>query len=265
MLKRYTILEESSYSSSEFPRTPKENIQEVYPKVSYEKNKFDELDIKKALQEVGKYSKEDELNCSGCGYNSCRDFALALLEGKAEREMCVTHMRKLAQKKANALLRAIPSGVVIVNDQLKIVECNRKFSHLLGEVEESIYDAKPGMEGARLDKILPFHHYFQAVLETGEDILEKDIRFNKRVLHGSIFTIEKHRIVGGVFQDITTPAMQKEQIIDKTRNVIEKNLETVQKIAYLLGENASETQVVLDSIVNSFSAEMSTKKKNDKS
>ena len=265
VLKRYAILEDSNYSIKEFPRTPKENIREVYPRIATVKNNFDELDIKKALQEVGKYTKEDELNCSGCGYNSCRDFAVALLDGRAEREMCVTHMRKLAQKKANALLRAIPSGVVIVNDQLKIVECNRKFSHLLGQVEESIYDAKPGMEGARLDKILPFHHYFRAVLENGEDILDKDIRFDKRILHGSIFTIEKHRIVGGVFQDITTPAMQKEHIIDKTRDVIEKNLETVQKIAYLLGENASETQVVLDSIINSFSADISTKKKNDES
>jgi len=264
VLKRYNILEESSYSLKEFPRRPKENIREVYQKISTVEKTFDEIDIKNALQEVGKYSKEDELNCSGCGYNTCRDFARALLHGKAEPEMCVTRMRKLAHKKANALLKAIPSSVVIVKDDLRIVECNKNFSRLLGEVEELVFEAKPGMEGARLDKILPFYHNFQTVLESGEDILEKDFRLNKQILHGSIFTIEKHRIVGGVFQDITTPAMQKEQIIDKTRDVIQKNLETVQKIAYLLGENASETQVVLDSIINSFSTDIEDKKNGTK-
>jgi iron only hydrogenase large subunit-like protein len=262
VLKRFTILEESTYSQKEYPRQPLENIQENYPKVNKIETLICEEDLIKTLHRIGKYTKEDELNCGGCGYFSCRDFAYALFEGKAEPEMCVTRMRKLAYKKANALLKAIPSGVVIVNEQLKIVECNRKFSKLLGEVEEKIFEAKPGMEGARLDKILPFSHYFQSVLETGKDMLEKDFLIDKQILHGSIFTIEKNRIVGGVFQDITTPAMQREQIIDKTKEVIEKNLETVQKIAYLLGENASETQVVLDSIIHSFSAGLSDKEKN---
>lgn len=259
--KRFNILEDSTFKAEEFPRVPNENISEIYAKVENKKPEFTQNDITRALHQIGKYSHEDELNCSGCGYHTCRDFALALLEGKAEPEMCVTRMRKLAHKKANALLKAIPSGVVIVKDDLRIVECNKNFSRLLGKAEEMIFDAKPGMEGARLDKILPFYHNFQSVLESGEDILEKDFRLNKQILHGSIFTIEKHRIVGGVFQDITTPAMQKEQIIDKTREVIQKNLETVQNIAYLLGENASETQVVLDSIINSFSADLEDKKK----
>lgn len=257
--KRFTILEQSRSLERAYPTQPNDNIEEIYPVIDKKETPIAEEDIIRALHDIGKYTKEDEINCSGCGYHSCRDFARALIEGKAEREMCVTRMRKLAHKKANALLRAIPSSVVIVKDDLRIVECNKNFSKLLGEVEEQIFEAKPGMEGARLDKILPFYHNFQAVLETGDDILEKDFRLNNQILHGSIFTIEKHRIVGGVFQDITTPAMQKEHIIDKTRDVIQKNLETVQKIAYLLGENASETQVVLDSIINSFSADIKDK------
>ena len=91
------------------------------------------MQITEALRSVGKYSVEDELNCGGCGYESCRDFAHALIARNAERMMCATYTRKLAQKKANALLRKMPSAVVIVDEQLKIIECNANFLRLFAE------------------------------------------------------------------------------------------------------------------------------------
>ena len=93
--------------------------------------------LRKALRSVGKYSAEDELNCGGCGYDSCRDFAHALIARNAERMMCATYTRKLAQKKANALLKKMPSAVVIVDEQLKIIECNANFLRLFSEDAES--------------------------------------------------------------------------------------------------------------------------------
>ena len=42
-------------------------------------------------------------NCGGCGYNTCRDMAIAYLSGMAEVEMCVTKMRKEAQSKVDVL------------------------------------------------------------------------------------------------------------------------------------------------------------------
>ena len=50
------------------------------------------------------------------------------------------------------------------------------------------------------------------------------------------------------------PAMQREQIIKRARHVIQQNLMTVQKIAYLMGENAAESEIILNSIVESFTA-----------
>jgi transcriptional regulator with PAS, ATPase and Fis domain len=170
-------------------------------------------------------------------------------------------MRQLAHKKANALLKTMPSAVVIVDSNMQVVECNRNFSRMLGEESELVYNARPGMAGAYLEKLIPFADYFKTVLESGEDILDKDIHYNNQILHGSIFNIEKGRIVGGIFQDITAPAMHKSQIIAKTRSVIQKNLATVQQIAYLLGENASETEATLDSIIQSFSANSIRKEK----
>ena len=45
---------------------------------------YTEEEIKQAMAVVGKTGPEDELNCSGCGYDTCRDFAIAMLEGRAE-------------------------------------------------------------------------------------------------------------------------------------------------------------------------------------
>ena len=106
-----------------------------------------------------------------------------------------------------------------------------------------------------LDAVIPFSSLFRRVLESGEDIVSHDIRFERSILNASIFTIEPHSVLCGTFQDITKPIFQKEQIIERARDVIEKNLKTVQQIAYLLGENAADSEITLNSIVQSFSPE----------
>ena len=145
----------------------------------------------------------------------------------------------------------MPSGVVIVNASLRILECNANFARLIGPEVEQLYTHSNGLEDAYLPRVIPFSNLFARVMETGEDLIEHDIRFKDTILHGSIFTIEPNVLVGGVLQDITVPSVQKEQIIKKSRQVIQQNLETVQKIAYLLGENAAESEVLLNSIIKS--------------
>jgi iron only hydrogenase large subunit-like protein len=251
--KRYSIVKYSSYPKKKIPRNPTIPINEYVADTPVELKHYTDEELRSSLKSVGKIIDKDELNCGGCGYDSCRDFAGALLAGKAEKTMCVTYMRKLAQNKASGLLRTMPSGVVIVNDELKIIESNYNFAKLFGADIESIFDVNPGLEGALLKKIVPFHELFKHVLDTGEDLISRDFRVNNRILHGSIFTIEPQNVIGGVFADITTPSIQKEQVIERAQQIIEKNLTMVQKIAYLLGENASESESVLNSIIESFS------------
>jgi iron only hydrogenase large subunit-like protein len=222
-----------------------------YEAMPVPRSEYSEKQITEALRSVGKYSAEDELNCGGCGYESCRDFARALIARNAERMMCATYTRKLAQKKANALLQKMPSAVVIVDDQLKIIECNANFLRLFSEDVEH----EKELEGAALDAIIPFSSLFQRVLESGEDVVSHDIRYHRSILNTSIFSIEPHHVLCGIFQDITEPIFQKEQIISRARDVIQKNLKTVQQIAYLLGENAADSEIILNSIVRSFSPE----------
>lgn len=174
--------------------------------------------------------------------------------GVAEPGMCVSYMRKLAQKKANGLIRSIPSGVVIVDKDLSIVECNSNFARIAGEEALRLWELKPGLEGASLEKILPFQRYFHDVLH-GAELVDRDVRLGGRIVHATIFGIERGEYAGGVFQDVTDPRVRKDRIVSQARKVINKNLAVVQKIAYLLGENAAETEATLSSIIESYETE----------
>jgi len=205
-----------------------------------------------ALRRLGKNAPADELDCGGCGYDSCRGLAIALLDGRAEPSMCVSYMRKLASNKANALIRSMPCGVVIVDENMDIVECNRKFAEILGGDTLAVYDTKPGMGGADLTKVAPFHRLFRTALEADGKATLRDLRVGDLILRVSVFPIEPGRVVGGIVYDITEPLVERELIIQKAEEVIRKNVTTVQQIAYLLGENAAETEMILASIIDSF-------------
>lgn len=214
---------------------------------------FDRDRIAQALRRIGKSTLEDELNCGGCGYNNCRDFARAFLEGKAEETMCVSYMRSLAQEKANALIEKMPSGAIIVDDRLSVIECNHNFAALMGGEVEQVWESQPRLTGAKLEKLVDFAEVFRRVLDTGIDIHNQKIKHDNKVLAANIFVIQKNHVVGGIFYDITQSWVNRDRIIRNAKQMIAGNLETVQQIAYLLGENAAENEVTLNSIIESFS------------
>ncbi len=234
----------------------KRNLSGTVPVNALGEKGIGEEKIQTALRSVGKYTKSDELNCAGCGYDTCREFAHAIIEQRAEKTMCVSYMKKLAQKKANGLVQAIPSGVVIVNKNLEIIECNPNFARLIGNDISEMYEAKPGLEGADLTRIIDFYRFFEDVLsKNGPEVIEREVRSGKKIFHVSVFVIEKEEFAGGVIEDVTAPQIQKSRVVKQAQKVITKNLSVVQKIAFLLGENAAETESMLNSIIDSFSEE----------
>ncbi|MGE5354114.1 MAG: [Fe-Fe] hydrogenase large subunit C-terminal domain-containing protein [Acidobacteriota bacterium] len=48
--------------------------------------------IKEILARSNKFEKQDELNCTACGYVSCREYAVAIAKGLAEDEMCLPYL-----------------------------------------------------------------------------------------------------------------------------------------------------------------------------
>lgn len=50
-----------------------------------------EVEISRIMERMGKFTLEDELNCGACGYETCRDHAIAIHKGLAESEMCLPY------------------------------------------------------------------------------------------------------------------------------------------------------------------------------
>ncbi len=218
------------------------------------KGKYSEDDIKRALVDLGKLTKADELNCGGCGYNTCRDMAVAYLDGMAEVEMCVTKMRKEAESKVDVLLRTIPTGVVIVNSDLQIADCNVRFLELFGDMEEGFVDQNilQMVKDLPLERFVPFADKFRDQFYLSHPGQYR-VHFKDKYLRVTFFLVESKRLLGAMFEDITNPTIRRETVVKKAEDVIQKSLETVQQIASLLGENAAETEIMLNSLIDAFS------------
>lgn len=235
---------------------------------------------------------DDDIGCESCGYSNCRDLAIAITQGLATTEMCHVfsnnnrqeYIRKLresnenlaktkaalkeseekasheheAQKEATEIvtimLQNLLSGVVIVDESLKIWQSNKAFIKIIGEEAEMIDEVIPGLVGADLKTLLPVHFYkmFSYVLSTDDAIENKDVQFLDRKLGVSIFPVRSHKFVGGILRDMYLPEVHKEQIMRKLTEVIDEHFEMVQKIAFLLGEGASNTEQMLNSVIDSY-------------
>ncbi len=246
-----------------------------------------EADVQRVLQEMGKGDVAAQLNCGACGYPSCKEFAVAYCQGLTNFEMCYSYsIKKLhtyinkvhaanenlkdtkealkeseerARKEGEtakeatvtitSMLNKLRSGVVIVDANLKIIESNLSFVDMMGEDAQQLNEVIPGLKGADINTLLPFGKLFSSVLQESKEIMNRDISVGENVLNVSVFTIKKRQIVGAIIRDMTAPEVRKEEIINRARSVIRDNLETVQQIAFLLGESASKTEKVLNSII----------------
>lgn len=210
---------------------------------------FTEDQIWSALHRVGKYAEDDCLNCGGCGYSNCRSFARALLRGVAEEKQCVTYMRQLAQKKSNAIAQALPYGMVLVDDAGLIVEANRRFAELLGESATLAFDADPGMKGAEFAKTAPFAHLFTEVLRGDVESVRRNVKAGEKIFSVSVFPVTPRRLVCGLVLDITAQEKNRQELVEKSQQMIRATTKTVQEIAYRLGKNAAESEIVLNSLM----------------
>lgn len=69
-----------------------------------------EEEIMDILKLMGKTSLDDELNCGTCGYESCRDKAVAVFRGIADPSMCLPYIMEKNESFANNILNNSPTG-----------------------------------------------------------------------------------------------------------------------------------------------------------
>jgi len=244
--------------------------------------------VNEAIKTMG-WDKNTPSNCGQCGYRTCYDFAVDMAKGIVIPEMCSTFalrnskyftdtLKDLNEKLAstrnvlqetkkevkseqntaqqaleltNAMLEKLRAGIVFVDSNMKIVKANNTFCKILGEDAEEINEVIPGLVGADLNKLLPedICKLFSYVLTDSESLDGRDVKHGDILLNISLFPIRENQIAGGIFRDMRAPEVQKTEVLSRVTEVIDKNLEMVQKIGFLLGESASDTERMLNSII----------------
>ena len=237
----------------DIPTEPEVIVEKTFRSRPQNTRKFTPEEIAETMASIGKHGVEDELNCGGCGYDTCRQLAEALLTGDAEPSMCVSYMRKLAIRKASAMLRSMPSAIVMADADLKIMETNEAFVRMFAPDLLDIFKDRPeGLAGGALERVVPFVELFKRTLNSGKDIHKERYAVGKNLYDIAVFEIDKNKIVGAVITDVTKTEMKREQIAQKAHEVIAKNIATVQNIACLLGEHMVDTELLLSQIAQGY-------------
>jgi PAS domain S-box-containing protein len=152
------------------------------------------------------------------------------------------------------MLHKINLGIVMIDQNHRVVDSNESFARLMGEESLELFETIPGLKGADVSVLVPevIFKMLTSIMASGEDNLERDIKFQNRLLHISVVTLYPNKVVGAVIRDMSAPLLVRDEIINRAQRIKKQNIETVQKIAFLLGENAAETEELLNSIIESY-------------
>lgn len=216
-----------------------------------------ESEIQKILRKMGKNRPSDELNCGSCGYNTCREKAVAIYYGKAEISMCLPYLKEKAESFSDCIVNNTPNALIVVNDSLEVQLINhsarklmniRNTSDIMGDHIVRVLDPTP----------------FLKVLETKKAIRDRKtyLAEYKKYVEQTIIYDETYHMIVSIMRDVTDEETEREkrenlrsQTLETADKVVDKQMRIVQEIASLLGETAAETKIALTKLKESISDE----------
>ena len=215
------------------------------------------MEINAVLRQMGKFKPAHELNCGSCGYNTCREKAAAICQGKAEISMCLPFLKEKAESFSDTIVNSSPNGLIVLNENLEVQQINkaareimniRYASDVLGDYVIRILDPT----------------VFENVLKTGRGVSNQRVylaEYKRYVEQTVVYDRDSHLLIG-IMRDVTAEEEQRErkenisrQTIEVADKVVDKQMRIVQEIASLLGETAAETKIALAKLKESISDE----------
>lgn len=216
-----------------------------------------EGEIREIMHRMGKNKPSDELNCGSCGYNTCREKAIAIYQGKAEISMCLPFLEQKAEGFSDAIVKNTPNGLIVLNDNLEVQQINAAAMKIVNLRNDG------DILGDQVVRILDPIHYMK-VRDTHQSIVnQRDYlaEYGKYVEQTILYDQSGHLIIG-IMRDVTEEVAAQErkdrvnrQTIEITDKVVDKQMRIVQEIASLLGETAAETKVALTKLKESIENE----------
>ncbi|MDR1863432.1 MAG: PAS domain-containing protein [Treponema sp.] len=212
--------------------------------------------VAEVLRKIGKTRPEQELNCGTCGYDTCREKAQAVLEGKANLFMCLPYLLEKAESFSDDIIKNTPNGIIVLNETLEVQQINAAACKLLNINPADIL----GDQVVRILDPVPF----VAAIEEGKNTRNKRtyLADYEKYVDQTVIYDRSYHIVICIMRDVTEETRQREakedfnrKAIEITDKVIEKQMRAVQEIASLLGESTAETKIALTTLKESLGHE----------
>lgn len=231
--------------------TLNEELNIIYEDKMIETPKYQEYQIIEILKQLGKTSKDDELNCGACGYDTCRDKAIAVLQGYADPNLCLPFALEKAQSMSNLVMSNTPNAIIVVDKEGIVTDINPAAIAMLTLQNYSV-------KGFSISSLLPHDTFLNGIDNINEQLnFTYEYEVYNKILQHAIIPLIKEEAYLIILMDLTEDKKQKDKMreiqketIDSTQKVIDKQMRVVQEIASLLGETTAETKVVLTRLNN---------------
>ena len=233
------------------------DLQKTFMYIEHKLTQPTEEEIMNVLRQMGKFKPADELNCGSCGYNSCRDKAVAIIQGKAEISMCLPFLKDKAEIFSDIIVKNTPNGIIVLNEDLEVQQINmaarkimniRAASDVLGEPVIRILDPAVFIQVRNNRRSIRNNRTYLA-------------EYKKYVEQTVVYDTDSRMIIG-IMRDVTDEEAYREQkarmnkhTVEVADTVVEKQMRIVQEIASLLGETAAETKIALTKLKESIGDE----------
>ncbi len=216
-----------------------------------------DIEIQNILRQMGKFKPSQELNCGSCGYNTCREKAIAIIHGKAEISMCLPFLKDKAESFSDTIVNNSPNGLIVLNENLEVQQINNAARRMM-----NIRSASDVL-GDQVIRILD-PTVFLNVLRTGRNVRDERVylaEYKRFVEQSVVYDKDSHLLVS-IMRDVTDEQNEREkkesisrQTIEVADKVVDKQMRIVQEIASLLGETAAETKIALAKLKESIQDE----------
>ena len=244
----------SSAGTRDFPvhDYPPEALEKNFASLKPRKVQFGAEAIQEVLRKIGKTKPEHELNCGCCGYNTCREKAAAVLEGKAGLTMCLPYLVARAESFSDNIIKNTPNSVIVLNENFEVQQINNAACHLMNINPQDI-------QGDQVVRILDPMPFLNAVQQGRNSYNPRSYLADyEKYVESTVIYDKSYHIIICIMRDITEETLRqqaKEELNRKTieaaDKVIEKQMTAVQEIASLLGETTAETKIVLTKLKES--------------
>ena len=227
---------------------PKIDMHVAYHREAVKQEAVTEEQILEVYKNTDKVNESQQLNCGACGYSSCRDMAIAVINGNAEEEMCIPYMRRMAQARGDLLMETTPNSIVIVDEQLRILSTNKAF--------KKAFMCGDAVIGKEISYLVP-ENGFEELASGKRDRVDNIISCYGKIYHQILYPLPQEHKFTGIYSDITAHKLNEKKLESLKREtamqaqaLLENQLEMARQMADFLGKSTAKSEMIVERLLS---------------